>query len=90
MYGFINEFRDWNLDLIVNPTSKLLILIITIVFILLVILGFIIYLHYKEVVRNTNKLSKKIRIRMSRYSLCGIDRFLININNYFKMLIERS
>jgi integrin alpha FG-GAP repeat containing protein 1 len=40
----------WELDLIVTPTSKLSLLIMTIIVLLVVILAIIIYLHIKEVV----------------------------------------
>lgn len=40
---------NWNLELIVNPISKLLLLIIVIGAILLILLGAIIYLHRQEV-----------------------------------------
>lgn len=42
------ETLNWALDLIVNPTSQLFLLIIVIGIILMLILVFIIYLHWKE------------------------------------------
>lgn len=42
------EALNWALDLIVNPTSQLFLLIIVIGIILILILAVIIYLHYKE------------------------------------------
>ncbi len=47
--GKIPETTDWQLDLIVKPTSKLSLLIIVIAIILGVILTIVIYLHIKEV-----------------------------------------
>jgi integrin alpha FG-GAP repeat containing protein 1 len=43
----------WELDLIVTPTSKLSLLIMTIIVLLVIILAIIIYLHIKEVVNIT-------------------------------------
>ena len=49
---------NWEIDLIVQPTDKLIILIIIVAVVLLVVLGFIIYLHNKE--REEEKEEAKI------------------------------
>ena len=47
--------NDWNIDLIVQPTEKIILMIVIIFIILLIILGIIIYLHIKEVNEDKNQ-----------------------------------
>ena len=46
---------DWNIDLIVQPTEKIILMIVIIFIILLIILAIIIYLHIKEVKEDKNQ-----------------------------------
>ena len=47
--------NDWNIDLIVQPTEKIILMIVIIFIILLIILVIIIYLHIKEVKEDKNQ-----------------------------------
>ena len=47
--------NDWNIDLIVQPTEKIILMIVIIFIILLIILAIIIYLHIKEVKEDKNQ-----------------------------------
>ena len=52
-----NKIR-WNVDLIVQPMEKIWIFLIIVIFVLLIVLGIIIYLHLKEVKEEQKETNK--------------------------------